>query len=156
MSITITITITAETPSEVRGILSGLVGGDIPTPTLSPEQVETIKERAETPKAEPEIIPSARKPRKASKPADTVVQSEVVDIDQNGDPVLASDDEFAGKTDDELDQIIKAELIKLKEAKGEDAVYTLIKNEGYTQGRKEIVKSGKTADFVAKVRKEIG
>lgn len=149
----ITITITAETPSEVRGILSGLVGGDIPTPTLSPEQVETIKERAETPKAEPEIIPSARKPRKASKPADTVVQSEVVDIDQNGDPVP---DEFAGKTDDELDQIIKAELIKLKEAKGEDAVYTLIKNEGYTQGRKEIVKSGKTADFVAKVRKEIG
>lgn len=152
----ITITITADTPMEVRGIVAGLFGGDVPAPAVNitsgvsdgPSQV-----LAETPKTEPEIVPPKR--TRTTKKADTVIQPDVTDIDEQGDPVPAPPaDEFAGKSADEIAELLKPLMMDAVKAKGQDAVFAILA-EFKVKNRSEAAKLSNAGEFAARLRKEV-
>lgn len=149
----ITITITAETPTELRGVLAGLVG-EAPTPAVniasgvSDAPSVTV---ADTPKAEPEVIPPARKPR-ATKKAETVIQPDATDIDTNGDPVVV--DEFAGKSVDEIAEALKPLMIEAVKAKGQDPIFDILA-EFKVKNRTEAAKLPNVGELAARLRNEV-
>ncbi len=155
----ITITITADYADEVRAQMRELLGETVfnTAPIMAPQRdlpetaVVTDAAPVEPPKAEPEIVPPTRKPR--AKKAETVVQPDVTDIDQNGDPVApVLPAEFVGKSAAERYELLLPPMKAVVERAGQDAVYTVLKAAGVTNRKQAAELSDeKLAEFLVKL-----
>lgn len=85
---------------------------------------------AEPPKAEPEVVPPKRtRAKKEAPPPEKAPESEITDIDQNGDPVAgapAAPGEFDGMSPDEIKAALKPLAVAVIDKKGQEAIYTLL------------------------------
>lgn len=156
----ITITINTATPAEAIAVMRefAFAQDKVSTAVAGPTALNIAPgvsdapsvTAAETPKVEPEIVPPKR--TRTTKKAETVVQSDVTDIDTNGDPVVA--DEFAGKSIDEIAEALRPLMVEAVKAKGQDPIFAILA-EFKVKNRTEAAKLPNVGELAARLRKEV-